>query len=134
HPVAAWVLRRIEREREIACDDWVVAATGSPRPYAQSLARLFELCTSQRRMLLASGIAGSGSQLGDRIALLLQRGRAFTAQVSLPRVAISAAVLVVMVAALARTPSWIAFAQPSKTVVFDGDEVRFEGQRYKRVD
>src|SRR5690348_335992 len=34
HPVAAWVLRRIEREREIACDDWVVAATGSAVDYA----------------------------------------------------------------------------------------------------
>ena len=32
HPVAVWVLRRIERERELACDEWVVAATGAPRP------------------------------------------------------------------------------------------------------
>ncbi len=45
HPVAAWVVRQIDRERELACDDWVVAATGAARPYAASLARLFELCT-----------------------------------------------------------------------------------------
>ena len=46
------------------------------------------LPAKRRGMLLATGIAGSGSQLGDRIALLLQRGRAFTAGVSVPRVAI----------------------------------------------
>src|SRR5207244_387246 len=64
HPVAAWVLRRIEREREIACDDWVVAMTGSARPYAASLARLFELCWGRRREMLATGITGGASRLG----------------------------------------------------------------------
>jgi len=49
HPLARWVLGRIERERELACDDWVVALTGSARPYAASLARLFELCWTRRR-------------------------------------------------------------------------------------
>src|SRR6185312_2843044 len=34
HPVAIWILRRIEREREVICDDWVVARTGAARPYA----------------------------------------------------------------------------------------------------
>src|SRR5439155_1592180 len=60
--------------------------------------------------------------------LLLQRGRAFTAQVSLPRVAISAAVLIVMVAAASRTPSWIAFAQsatPSATAVVPANSHSF---------
>src|SRR5207244_2458980 len=42
HPVAAFALRQIDRERELACDDWVVSATGAARPYAASLARVFE--------------------------------------------------------------------------------------------
>jgi beta-lactamase regulating signal transducer with metallopeptidase domain len=40
HPFATWVLRRIDADREIACDDWVVAMTGASKPYALSLARL----------------------------------------------------------------------------------------------
>jgi beta-lactamase regulating signal transducer with metallopeptidase domain len=32
HPVAVWVVKRIELDREIACDDWVVAVTGEARP------------------------------------------------------------------------------------------------------
>lgn len=114
HPVAAWVLRQIARERELASDDWVVAATGAARPYAASLARLFELCSTQQPVLLASGIAERGSLLGHRIAMLLRRGREFTPQTSetsIARVAISAAVLLACVMACAHTPRWIAFAQ-----------------------
>src|SRR5690242_21251323 len=44
----SWILRRIEIERETACDDWVVARTQSARPYAQSLARLYELRLARR--------------------------------------------------------------------------------------
>jgi beta-lactamase regulating signal transducer with metallopeptidase domain len=111
HPVAAWVLRQIDRERELACDDWVVAATGAARPYAASLARLFELCTSRRSALLASGIADGGSQLGNRIAMLLRRGRQFNPQVSTLRVSLCGAAMLILVVAGAHTPTWIAFAQ-----------------------
>jgi beta-lactamase regulating signal transducer with metallopeptidase domain len=111
HPVAAFALRQIDRERELACDDWVVSATGAPRPYAASLARLFELCTMQRRLLLASGMAHGGSQLGDRIALLLRRGREFTPQTSLLRVGLSTAVMLLFVVAGSRAPAWMTFAQ-----------------------
>jgi hypothetical protein len=113
HPVAAFALRQIDRERELACDDWVVAATGAAHPYAASLARLFELCASQRRILLASGIADGGSQLGNRIALLLRRGREFTPQASALRVSLCSAALLVFVIAASRAPAWVAFAQTS---------------------
>jgi len=112
HPVAGWVLRRIEREREAACDDWVVAATGAPQPYARSLARLFELCSPRGGLLLASGIAGRGSHLGDRIAMLLRRGRAFTARASAPRVAAFTVMLIAAAGLTSQAPWWVAFAQP----------------------
>jgi beta-lactamase regulating signal transducer with metallopeptidase domain len=32
NPVVHWIARRIDLEREIACDDFVIAATGRPRP------------------------------------------------------------------------------------------------------
>jgi hypothetical protein len=112
HPVAAWVVHRIDREREIACDDWVVAQTGDARPYAASLARLFELCCAGRRTLLASGMAESGGHLGDRIEMLLRRGREFTPRTSVLRVAGMAVVLTACAAAGARMPRWIIFSTP----------------------
>jgi beta-lactamase regulating signal transducer with metallopeptidase domain len=111
HPVAAWVLRHIEREREIACDDWVVSMTGAARPYAASLARLFEVCFARRRMMLASGMAGRASHLGERIEMLLHRSRDFTPKASIARVVLSTMVLVIFAIAGAQAPRWLAFAQ-----------------------
>jgi len=108
HPAAAWVLNRIGRERELACDEWVVAATGAPRPYARSLARLFELCRTGRREVLATGMAGRGSNLGERIEMLVRRS---PQRASLFRVAACLAVLFALIAAGIRAPRWVAFAQ-----------------------
>jgi beta-lactamase regulating signal transducer with metallopeptidase domain len=119
HPAVSWVLRRIDREREIACDDWVVAATGAPRPYAASLARLFELCWTGDREMLATGMAGRGSQLGDRIEMLVRRTGAAAPRGSLARVSICTAVLLALLVAGSRAPRWVAFAQdaPSRAMV-----------------
>ena len=111
HPVAVWLVKRIEQEREVACDDWVVAMTGEARPYAASLTRLFELCSARRRQLLATGMADRASHLGERIEALLRTGRDFAPRVSLVRVALGAAVLLGLVLAGARAPRWVAFAQ-----------------------
>jgi hypothetical protein len=111
HPVAALVLRRIEHDREMACDDWVVSMTGEARPYAASLARLFEVCFVRRSMLLAPGMAGSASHLGRRIETLLARGREFAPRASFTRIAICSVAIVGLAAAGLRLPSWFAFAQ-----------------------
>jgi uncharacterized protein (TIGR03435 family) len=122
HPVAWWILRQIEREREIACDDWVVARVGSARPYAESLARMSELRWARQAKLsathgktqgeaLASGMFGGGSRLGERIELLLERGRVFSPQVSRGRVGVSGVALIGCVVAGGIAPRLIAFAQ-----------------------
>ena len=115
HPVAWWILRQIEREREIACDDWVVARTGSARPYAQSLARMSELRMvregANQGEALASGIFGGGSRLRERIEMLLERGRVFSARASTSRVAVSAIALLGCVIAASFAPRLIAFTQ-----------------------
>jgi uncharacterized protein (TIGR03435 family) len=115
HPVAVWILRQIEREREMACDDWVVARTGAAKPYAASLARMFELRWSRRNdpphLKLASGIFGGTARIGDRIEMLLKRGREFSPRVSPLRLTAGAAILLFVVLAGSFAPRWIAFAQ-----------------------
>jgi hypothetical protein len=117
HPVAAWVLRRIEREREIACDDWVVAATGSARHYAATLARLFEFCCTRRRELLATGMAHRSSNLGERIEILLRPRFHFSPGASLPRVSFCVAACLALLGFAVRMPGWIAFAKDSTIAV-----------------
>jgi beta-lactamase regulating signal transducer with metallopeptidase domain len=110
HPVALWVVHRIDREREPACDDWVVAQTGEARPYASSLTRMFEL-SSARRELLASGMAEEGSRLSERVERLLERGRNFEPEVSMKVMIAGTLVLFALVVAGSQSPGWVAFAQ-----------------------
>lgn len=42
HPAVRWIARQIDLEREIACDDRVIAATGQARSYASCLTRVVE--------------------------------------------------------------------------------------------
>ena len=113
HPVAAWVLHRIKREREIACDDWVVAATGCAADYAVTLAHLFEFCSARRRELLATAMAHRTSNISERIEMLVRPRRHFSAGASLPRVGFCVAAGVALLSLGVRVPGWIAFAQDS---------------------
>ena len=117
HPVAAWVLRRIEREREIACDDWVVDASGSAVHYAATLARMFEFCCTRRRELLATGMAHRSSNLGERIEMLLRPRFHFSPVASLPRVCFCVAGCLVLLSFAVRMPGWIAFAEDPSVAV-----------------
>lgn len=63
------------------------------------------------REMLALGMFGRGSRLGERIALLLRRGRAFSPRVSRARMVASAAALLACFATGSLAPKWIALAQ-----------------------
>ncbi len=113
HPVAAWVLHRIKREREIACDDWVVAASGSAASYAATLARIFEFCCLRRRELLATEMAHPSSNLGERIESLLRPRFHFSPGASMSRVSICFVAGFAFLSFGVRVPRWIAFAHDS---------------------
>lgn len=115
HPLAAIAMRQIEREREIACDDFVVAQTGSARSYARSLARLHDLRWSTGTRLLAAGILGRNSSLGNRIESLLRRSRKFSARPSLASLGVSALLLAALLGAGGLIPGWLAIAQTKVT-------------------
>ncbi len=114
HPVAAFALSRIEREREHACDDWVAAATGDPKAYAASLARVFELSRGNKEVL-AAGM--TGPRLGDRVTRLLAAGHRFTRGASRLSLLVIAVTLVIAVIAGLRAPAWVVFAQDQPPVV-----------------
>ena len=75
HPAVFWICRKLEFEREVACDDQVLALTGAPKPYAQVLTTVLENAPWQRGPILASGAAFRKSQIVRRIELMLDRTR-----------------------------------------------------------
>jgi uncharacterized protein (TIGR03435 family) len=119
HPVAIWILWRIDREREIACDEWVVSRTGAARPYAKSLARLYDLLHGRGTQMLASGIFGRSSRLGDRIETVLGTGRIFSSRTSAAGVIAGALALTGLMLGESVAPPLIAFAQQASRPEFE---------------
>jgi len=113
-PALFWIDRQLSLERETACDDWVIAATGTAKPYATSLTRIAELTLWARCGILASGAAGHRSQLFRRVQRLLDKRRNVAPRVStLPLVLAMTAVIALawmvlstpQIVALANTPA-----------------------------
>jgi beta-lactamase regulating signal transducer with metallopeptidase domain len=66
HPAVWWVSHRIRVEREHACDDLAVAATGDAAAYARALLELEE----RRALVPTLAMAADGARLRDRVTRL----------------------------------------------------------------
>ena len=76
HPAAAIIGRAMNREREMACDEWVVARTGSPKGYARCLTRAAETrASSGRAHTLMPALFGAQHDLVRRVERLLTNTR-----------------------------------------------------------
>jgi hypothetical protein len=116
HPAVLWIGRRLNLEREIACDDWVVSLTGERRSYAACLTKLVELTTWPQRLALAPGAVMTRKQLSRRIEMLLDRKRNATPRLSKLGFLATLGVLIVAVAHCAQVSPVIAV--PERTLTF----------------
>ena len=112
HPVVRWLGRRIDLEREIACDDIVVATSGQPRSYAACLTRVLELCGGTEPAFASAG--GRRSHLARRIDMLLDRSRDRNPHLIHRRLAAIACVAAALAWAAVRLPAPIVFAQAAE--------------------
>jgi beta-lactamase regulating signal transducer with metallopeptidase domain len=110
HPAVWWIGRQMRFEREIACDDWVVAATGHAKPYAAALTRLAELTAFRRGPILATAAAANRRQLSRRIEMLLEGGRNRSPHPEQFGIMAAACLLIAAVLCCASAPSIFAFS------------------------
>jgi uncharacterized protein YjbI with pentapeptide repeats/beta-lactamase regulating signal transducer with metallopeptidase domain len=111
---AAWLVsRQLDIEREVACDDYVLQATGAARSYAFCLTRIAEVTSWPHRTVAAPGVFITRRNISIRIERLLRTGRAIGSAIS-PAIAASVIVALVVVSALVRTmtPS-VAYTLPA---------------------
>jgi len=113
NPLVRWIARRIELEREMACDDMVVAITGEPRDYATCLTNMAEWGGKVRRSLVAAGATQEGKQLGRRVETLLDKSRQQATEVLRLRAVPLIAAQVVLVFWVAALPGVVTFAEPA---------------------
>jgi beta-lactamase regulating signal transducer with metallopeptidase domain len=81
HPLVRFIAVKMELQREIACDDWVLSSK-QPRAYAFSLAAIAEFCTRSPHSGLMGLAIENQSQLGQRIEVLLDNNRSIATRIS----------------------------------------------------
>ena len=82
HPAVWWIDSRLTLEREMACDDAVLAKTGNPRAYAGCLVDLLEKNCAQRGWAMAQAAVHRAHEASLRIARILDSRRVGTTRVA----------------------------------------------------
>ena len=112
YPPVWWIKRRIEFEREVACDDFVVETTRRPREYARCLARAAELAVGAHSHPLAAFAARANSRLEKRVDMLLDKTRTSGTRLLWVRASALVFALVAVSSALVHQPGFVAFVRP----------------------
>ena len=81
-PAVWFAAKRLNLERESACDDWVIHLTGEAKSYAACLAKLAEVSGRASQPVLATGIFRGAKQISTRIERLLDLSRNRTPRVA----------------------------------------------------
>jgi hypothetical protein len=119
HPAVWWIEKNVSLEREMACDNAVLAETQSPRAYAECLAHLAEKTLIQRSIALAQAALGRIRQTSHRVAQILDGNRPKgTKRAWTVGVPLVAGFAVVCIFAVSRAPQLIVFKDiaPSRAV------------------
>jgi beta-lactamase regulating signal transducer with metallopeptidase domain len=109
HPAVWWVERQLSLEREMACDDAVLAQTANPHTYAQCLVTMAEKSFLRRGLALAQAAVSRMRQTSQRVSEILQKDRSRATGVWKPAIGVAVVVAMVSVAGLSRVPELVAF-------------------------
>ncbi|MCB2231671.1 M56 family metallopeptidase [bacterium] len=117
NPAVHWLIRQLDLNREIACDDAVVARLQEPAAYARTLAKLASVDDGRTRLALSPGAVLTKKHIFARFAMILNNKRRVTT--GLPKVSLALTILTIFAtgALLIQTPSVLAV--PRATVSFD---------------
>lgn len=114
HPAVWWIEKKAALEREMACDDAVLAEIESPRAYAECLTHLAERSFTQRSVALAQAAIGRIRQTSARVAEILDVNRPKANSRSWkPAVSLVAGFAVACAVGASQAPSMIAFQEPA---------------------
>jgi beta-lactamase regulating signal transducer with metallopeptidase domain len=109
HPAVWWIEGKLSLEREMACDDLVLAQTSNPRTYAKSLLSLAERVGLGKGIALAQAALGRAHQTTQRIMQILDTGRPRATRVWKPALGVVTAMSAIAIMAVPYTPNLISF-------------------------
>jgi hypothetical protein len=123
HPAVWWIEKRISVEREMACDDAVLAETANPHGYATCLISLLEKSLAHRlthrltdkRWSMAQAAVHRAREASLRLAQILDKNRPAATRVWKPALAMVGVFSVVCIMALPHAPQFVAFDRGTLT-------------------
>jgi len=123
HPAVWWIEKRISVEREMACDDAVLAETANPHGYATCLVSLLEKSLAHRlaqrltdkRWSMAQAAVHRAREASLRLAQILDKNRPAAIRVWKPALGMVGAFSVACLMALPLAPQFVAFDRSSLT-------------------
>jgi Zn-dependent protease with chaperone function len=109
HPAVWWIENRLTLEREMACDDMVLAQTASPRAYASSLISFAEKLQTARGLALAQALVSRMRHMTLRVAQILDAKRPNRTALWTPVLGLSAGMFALVFVAAPYAPQFVAF-------------------------
>lgn len=119
HPAVWWIERRLSLEREMACDDRVLAETANPRGYAKCLIGLLEKSVARRGWAMAQAAVHRAREASLRLARILDAGRPDTKNVWRPALGFVGAFSLLCLTVVPRVPQFVAFAPNPRVIQTD---------------
>jgi beta-lactamase regulating signal transducer with metallopeptidase domain len=109
HPAIWWIESKLSLEREMACDDAVLAETANPRAYAECLVTVAEKSLMRRGLAMAQGAVSRVQQTSQRVAQILDVTRPGATRIWKPALGMVAAFTMICVGLLSRSPELVSF-------------------------
>ena len=122
HPAVWWIENRLSVEREMACDDAVLAETANPHGYATCLVSLLEKSLAHRlahrlvdkRWSMAQAAVDRAREASLRLAQILDANRPVATRVWKPALGMVGAFSMVCLAVLPHAPQFVAFDRTAR--------------------
>jgi beta-lactamase regulating signal transducer with metallopeptidase domain len=123
HPAVWWIENRLSVEREMACDDAVLAATSNPHGYANCLVSLLEKSLahrqsgrpSDRRWSMAQAAVDRAREAALRLAQILDKNRPAATRIWKPALCMIGTFSMVCLAILQHAPEFVAVDRGAAT-------------------
>jgi BlaR1 peptidase M56 len=112
HPAVWWIESQLALEREMACDDAVLAETGNPRGYAQCLVSIAEKSFLRLGLALAQAAVNRMRQTSLRVSQILDVNRSSATRVWKPALYSVAAFFAICLVSFSHAPELVAFKDP----------------------
>jgi beta-lactamase regulating signal transducer with metallopeptidase domain len=113
HPAVWWIDRRLAVEREMACDDAVLATLGNARAYAGSLVGLLERSCARHGWTMAQAAVSRAREVSQRITRILS-GDAASTRIGRGALGLAAALCAASFGVFALAPQLVGFAPDSE--------------------